>query len=149
MGYSTHRLAGERVTNLPKPPDKRINPIIFLLGAGDIEINALQRSSAVVVQKSLREGFGLTVAEALWKGTPVVAGGVGGIPLQLSDGEGSFLVDPTDRDECAARIVYLLENPEEAAEIAHRGKEHIRQDFLVTRLLGHELAIMDELIASS
>jgi len=121
--------------------------VIFLLGATDIEINALQRSSAVVVQKSLREGFGLTVAEALWKGTPVVGGAVGGIPLQLSDGEGGFLVDPTDYDECADRIVYLLEHPDEAAEFAARGKEHVRKNFLTTRLLGHWLAIMEELIA--
>jgi len=121
--------------------------VIFLLGASDIEINALQRSSAVVVQKSLREGFGLTVAEALWKGTPVVASAVGGIPLQLSDGQGGFLVDPTDYDTCADRIVYLLEHPDEATEMAQRGKEHIRRDFLTTRLLGHWLEIMEELIA--
>jgi trehalose synthase len=120
--------------------------VVFLLGAGDTEINALQRASAVVVQKSLREGFGLTVSEALWKGTPVVAGAVGGIPLQLKDGHGGFLVDPTDYDACAERIVYLLEHPDEAAESGRRGKEYVRENFLTTRLLGDWLAILGDLI---
>jgi trehalose synthase len=120
--------------------------VVFLLGASDTEINALQRASAVVVQKSLREGFGLTVSEALWKGTPVVAGAVGGIPLQLKDGEGGFLVDPTDYDACAERIVYLLEHPDEAAESGRRGKEYVRDNFLTTRLLGDWLAILGDLI---
>jgi trehalose synthase len=123
----------------------RTGDVIFLLGASDIEINALQRASAVVVQKSLREGFGLTVAEALWKGTPVVASAVGGIPLQLSDGDGGFLVDPKDYDQCADRIAFLVRHPDEAAESARRGKEHVRNDFLTTRLLGHWLAILEEL----
>jgi trehalose synthase len=98
------------------------------------------------MQKSNREGFGLTVSEAMWKGTPVVAGNVGGIPLQLSDGTGGFLVDPDDFDQCADRVAYLLENPDEAREIARLGKEHVRENFLTTRLLGHWLAIMEELI---
>lgn len=119
----------------------------FVLGATDIEINALQRISSVVLQKSIREGFGLTVAEALWKETPVVAGAVGGIPLQLADGEGGFLVDPEDYDECADRVVYLLKHPDEASEMARLGKERVRRDYLTTRLLGHWLAIIDELCA--
>jgi trehalose synthase len=98
-----------------------------------------------VVQKSLREGFGLTVAEALWKGTPVVASAVGGIPLQLSDGEGGFLVDPKDYDQCADRVAFLVHHPDEAEESARRGKEHVRNNFLTTRLLGHWLAILEEL----
>lgn len=121
--------------------------VILVLGAKDTEINALQRASSVVMQKSTREGFGLTVSEALWKGTPVVAGAVGGIPLQLSDGTGGFLVNPTDYDACAEKVAYLLQNPEEAAEIARAGKEHVRENFLTTRLLGHWLAIIYELIS--
>ncbi|MHB9003732.1 MAG: glycosyltransferase [Coriobacteriia bacterium] len=120
--------------------------VIFVLGAKDTEINALQKHSSVVLQKSLREGFGLTVSEAIWKGTPVVAGNVGGIPLQLKDGVGGFVVDPTDYDTCAERVVYLLENPAEAEEMGRLGKEHVRENFLTTRLLGHWLAILEEVI---
>lgn len=120
--------------------------VIFVLGAQDTEINALQRVSSVVLQKSVREGFGLTVSEAMWKGTPVVAGNVGGIPLQIAEGRGGFLVDPENYDECADRVAYLLENPSEAQEIGRLGKEYVRENFLTTRLLGHWLAIMEELI---
>jgi trehalose synthase len=120
--------------------------VILLIGASDIEINALQRVSSVVMQKSLREGFGLTVSEAMWKGTPVVASAVGGIPLQVIDGETGFLVDPTDLDQCADRVVALLKDPAGAAEMAARAKEHVREHFLVTRMLGHELELLAELM---
>ncbi len=119
--------------------------VILIIGASDIEINALQRVSGVILQKSLREGFGLTVSEAMWKGTPVVASEVGGIPLQVVDGETGFLVDPTDYEQCADRIATLLEDRKLAAEMAERGKEHVRENFLITRLLGHYLELLDEL----
>ena len=120
--------------------------IVFMLGANDTAINALQRVSSVVLQKSLREGFGLTVSEAMWKGTPVVAGAVGGIPLQVIDGETGFLVDPTDLDQTADRVTAILEDPVLAGAMAERGVEHVREHFLVTRLLGHYLKLLDELI---
>lgn len=119
--------------------------IIFLLGASDVAINALQRVSSVVLQKSLREGFGLTVSEAMWKGTPVVAGAVGGIPLQIVDGESGFLVDPTDLEQTADRVVTLLKDPALASAMAEAGVEHVREHFLVTRLLGHWLELLAEL----
>lgn len=123
--------------------------IIFISGADNTRINALQRASAVVLQKSLREGFGLTVAEALWKGTPVVAGAVGGIPLQLVDGEGGYLVDPTDFDAVAEKVVALLSDPDKASEMGAAGRERIRRDFLITRLLGHWLQIVTEQIEAA
>lgn len=120
--------------------------IIFLLGASDTVINALQRAATVVLQKSTREGFGLTVSEAMWKGTPVIAGNVGGIPLQIVDGESGFLLDPKDFDAWVDRIVELVENPDEAKQIGLAGKERVRENFLVTRLLGHWLALMAEVM---
>jgi trehalose synthase len=81
-----------------------------LTGVGNIEVNAFQRLSQVVVQKSIREGFGLVVSEALWKGTPVVAGRAGGIPLQLADGVGGVLVESIE--ECAQAIAALLGDPD-------------------------------------
>lgn len=118
--------------------------VITLIGASDIEINALQRVSSVILQKSLREGFGLTVSEAMWKQSPVVASRVGGIPLQVIDGETGFLVDPTDYDQCADRVVALLSDRAMAEQMALRGKEHVRENFLITRLLGHYLELLHE-----
>ena len=83
--------------------DKRVHVFTNLVGVGNIEVNAFQALSKVVIQKSLREGFGLVVAEALWKGTPVVAGRAGGIPLQMADGTGGMLVDSVE--ECARAMV--------------------------------------------
>ncbi len=120
--------------------------VIILLGASDIVINALQRVSTVVLQKSLREGFGLTVAEASWKGVPVVASAVGGIPLQIIDGHTGFLVDPRDYDQCAERIASIVQDPDLAAEMGANGKEHVRENFLITRLLGHYLALLGDLL---
>ena len=115
-----------------------------LTGVGNIEVNAFQRLSNVVVQKSIREGFGLVVSETLWKGTPVVAGRAGGIPLQLRDGAGGFLVDSVE--ECAARIVELLRNPDEAEALGNRGHDLVRERFLLPRLLADELRLYAALL---
>ena len=120
--------------------------LIMLIGANDIEINALQRVSSVILQKSLKEGFGLTVSEAMWKQTPVVASRVGGIPLQVIDGETGFLVDPTDFDQCADRVVTLLTDRERAEQMAGKGKEYVREHFLITRLLADDLQLLHDLI---
>lgn len=112
-------------------------------GVGNIEVNALQRLSKVVIQKSIREGFGLVVSEALWKGTPVVAGKAGGIPLQLKDGESGFLIETVE--ECAARTVYLLRNPEQARAMGQRGHEWVRRNYLIPRLIRDELRLLASL----
>lgn len=108
-------------------------------------VNALQRCAAVVLQLSKREGFGLTVSEALWKGTPVVAGHVGGIPLQIEDGKTGFLVQPGDYDAAAERIVALLKDRERQAEFGQAGREHVRSHFLVPRLLLDWLRVIGDL----
>ncbi|NHI94766.1 MAG: glycosyltransferase [Candidatus Lokiarchaeota archaeon] len=96
-------------------------------------VNALQREADVIIQKSVREGFGLTVSEALWKGTPVVASNVGGIPLQVVDGKTGYLVN--NIDECAARITKLLKDPKLRNELGLQGKEYVKKNFLITRQL--------------
>ena len=111
-------------------------------GVGHVEVNAFQSASEVVIQKSLREGFGLTVAEALWKQRPVVAGNVGGIPLQVQDGVSGFLVDSID--ECAARVTQLLQQPELAEKMGEAGHEHVRKNFLITRYLRDYLRIFND-----
>ncbi|HDQ99848.1 MAG TPA: glycosyltransferase [candidate division WOR-3 bacterium] len=121
--------------------------VILLTVENGVLVNALQQASAVIVQKSLREGFGLTVTEALWKSRPVVASRVGGIPLQVRDGETGLLADPGDKDGFAERIVHLLRNPEEGAELGRRGREHVRSKFLITRVLADYLEMLIELLA--
>ncbi len=105
--------------------------ILFLPASSNIEINALQRASTIIMQKSLKEGFGLTVAEALWKGKPVIAGAVGGIPLQIKhqySGILSYSIDGT-----AYYLKQLLNEPEYAKELGINGREHIKDNFLITR----------------
>ncbi|NNB89503.1 glycosyltransferase [Corallococcus exiguus] len=104
-------------------------------------VNALQRRAAVVVQKSLREGFGLTVAEAMWKGTPVIGGNVGGIRHQIEDGHNGFLVDSVD--QCAARMVQLLRSPKLRNQLGHHAHETVRRRFLLTRYLEQYLDLFN------
>lgn len=114
-----------------------------LNNVGAVEVNAFQTHADVVVQKSLREGFGLTVTEALWKARPTVAGDVGGIPLQIVDGQTGFLV--SSPEECARRCIEMLEDPEAARAMARSGKQHVRHDFLTPRLLRDWLGILTRL----
>ncbi len=108
-----------------------------------IFINALQRISSVIIQKSIREGFGLTVTEAMWKERPVVASDVGGVPLQIKDGENGFLVEPYDTKGFAERIIKVLQNPDLAEEMGKNGKEIVRKNFLITRLLSDYLDLLN------
>jgi trehalose synthase len=109
---------------------------------GAIEVNAFQSHSDVVIQKSTREGFGLTVSEAIWKGRPFVGGDVGGIPLQVKDGESGYLVSTVD--ECADRTLRILRDPALGKELGRHGKEHVRRNFLMPRLLRDWLRIFTE-----
>jgi len=131
-----------------KEADKYEDVHVFsnLNGVGNMEVNAFQRASDVVIQKSIREGFGLVVAEALWKGTPVVAGNVGGIPLQMVGTLSNFLVDTVE--ECAEKVVYLLEHPEVAEELGKEGMAHIKNNFLMPRLIRDELSLVKELVGA-
>lgn len=106
---------------------------ILMIPHSDIEVNALQRISTVILQKSLKEGFGLTVAEALWKGKPVVASNVGGIPLQVKHKYSGLLCHSVEG--AAFAIKQLLNNPEYAKKLGENGREHIKNNFLLTRHL--------------
>lgn len=105
--------------------------VLFLPPASDIEINALQRASDIVLQKSLREGFGLTVAEALWKAKPVVASAVGGIPLQIAHKYSGILTHSIEGT--AYWIKQLLSEPDYAARLGKNGRDHVINNFLITR----------------
>ena len=111
--------------------------------ASSIEVNAFQSYSDVIIQKSLREGFGLVVSEAMWKGSPVVAGRAGGIPLQMEDGESGYLVDSTE--ECIEKVLHLLENPGEARRIGANGHKFVKDNNLMPRLIAQELELLNSL----
>jgi trehalose synthase len=129
------------VTHADGDPDVYI--LSNLNNVGAVEINAFQVHSDVVIQKSIREGFGLTVTEALWKGRPTVAGRVGGIVAQIADGDTGWLVDSAD--ECAAACSEILAAPEAARARALRGKEQVRRRFLTPRLLRDWLVLFNVL----
>jgi trehalose synthase len=126
------------------------NPDIFLFTnetdppVHDREINALQAGSDVVVQKSLKEGFGLTVTEALWKGQPFVGGNVGGIRLQVEHEQNGLLCDSVE--SCAEQIIRLLGDPKLAKQLGRAGQATVKNNYLITRLLADHLALYAELI---
>jgi len=113
--------------------------VLCLPPTSHLEINALQRASTVIMQKSLREGFGMTVTEALWKGKPVIAGAVGGIPLQITHNRTGILVHSVDG--AAHWLRQLLLQPAYARQLGANGREHVRQNFLLTRHLREYLLL--------
>ena len=123
------------------------DPDVYILSnlnnVGSVEVNAFQVHSAAVIQKSIREGFGLTVTEALWKTRPTVGGRVGGIVAQIQDGETGWLVGSPE--ECAQACIEILGDPAEARQRALRGKEFVRRNFLMPRLLRDWLVLFNVL----
>jgi len=133
-GGATDDPEGVRVYEEAKEASRNDGDVhILLLPQNDIEINALQRASTIIIQKSIREGFGLTVAEALWKGKPVVASHVGGIPLQIKHKYSGLVCHSVEG--AAFAIKQLLNSPEYARRLGENGREHIRNNFLITRHL--------------
>jgi trehalose synthase len=124
------------------------DPDVFIFSnlnnVGAVEVNAFQVHSNAVLQKSIREGFGLTVTEALWKGRPLVAGRVGGIVAQVTDGETGWLVDSVE--QCAHAAIEILRDRAEARVRALKGKEYVRRNFLTPRLLRDWLVLFNRLL---
>ncbi len=126
--------------------DLNLHVFTNLTGVSNIEVNAFQRLAKAVIQKSVREGFGLVVSEALWKGTPVIAGRAGGIPMQVKNG-GGILVDSTP--ECAAAIVEIFADRKLAQELGAAGRVNVAENYLITRLLRDELELFHSLLGLS
>ncbi len=140
--FATDDPEGEEIfRSLCACQDERI--LILTSGDDTALVNALQTRAAVVLQKSLREGFGLTVAEAMWKGTPVIGGNVGGIRYQIEDGVNGFLVSSIE--ETAKRIVQLVDDKELRDEMGHKARETVRENFLLTRYLEQYLDLFADL----
>jgi len=112
-------------------------------GVNAYEVGCFQAISDIVIQKSIREGFGLVVAEALRKGKPVIGGKVGGIPLQVIDGTTGYLV--VSSEECAKKTLYLLQSSEKIKEMGKAAREHVRENFLITRHLRDYLQLFVKL----
>jgi trehalose synthase len=131
------------LTDAARAGDSDIHLLSNIQQVGAVQINAFQRAADVVMQKSLREGFGLTVSEGLWKGRPVVGGRCGGITMQIRDGESGYLVDSID--EAAARTADLLREPTRAEEMGEAGRNDVRRNFLSTRELEDWLNLFGDL----
>jgi len=123
---------------------KDVHILTNLDGVGDVEVNAFQRSFSVALQLSIKEGFGLTVSESLWKEVPVVATRAGGIPLQVIDGVTGFLVDSVE--EAAEKVTLLLRRRWLAKKLGQEGMNHVRRNFLVTKDLKEHLRLQIELV---
>jgi trehalose synthase len=126
--------------------DTDVHILSNLNNVGAVVVNAFQVHSAAIVQKSIREGFGLTVSEALWKARPTVAGRAGGIVTQIEDGVTGWLV--TSPEEAAAAVIEILDDPQAARRRAVLGKEAVRQRFLTPRLLRDWLALFNHLLGN-
>jgi len=135
--YRTLRRAGE---------DYDIKIITNFNGISNKEVNAFQTASDIVIQKSIKEGFGLTVAEALWKGTPVIGGNTGGIKLQIEDGVTGYLVDTVE--ECARKVLRLLRNLSIAEEMEKAGREKVQKEYLITNKILNYLRLFNKMCDS-
>jgi len=119
--------------------DPDIHFLTDLRGVGALEVNVLQRETDVALAKSLREGFGLIVSESLWKGVPVVGGDVGGIRIQIENGQHGFLVSSVP--DAAGRTIELLKDSTRCGEMGRAGREKVRREFLITRYLRDHLQL--------
>lgn len=123
--------------------DPDVHVLTNLQGVGDTAVNAFQRDSDVVLQKSIREGFGLTVSEAMWKEKPVIAGNAGGLRLQVEEGKTGYLVDSVE--QCAERLLELLQNPGLRDKMGAAGKARVRDRFLTVREVTEYLELLSQL----
>lgn len=141
-GYKIYERVKRKADKLIEKGD-----VILITSENNILVNVLQRASSVIIQKSIKEGFGLTVTEALWKERPVVASNIGGITLQIKDGETGFLLEPDDTDNFAKKVIEIIKDKELAIELGRNGKEHVRKNFLITRLIMQHLDLLNEVLS--
>ncbi len=138
---------GQRVYDRLRREADGMDDVTIIVDAHDIMVNSIQRSADVILQKSLKEGFALTVSEALWKETPVVGSNIGGIPTQIVDGKNGYLVDPTDYQEVAKKVMDILSSETLRDEMGRRGRERVRKKFLITRHMEDWLDLWDSLLS--
>ncbi|KXA96833.1 glycosyl transferase family 1 [candidate division MSBL1 archaeon SCGC-AAA259I14] len=138
---------GQEVYDRVRREVNGMEDVHIIADAHDIMVNSVQRASDVVLQKSLKEGFALTVSEALWKETPVVGADIGGISTQIVDGENGYLIDPTDYEEVAKKVMDILSDEQLRDEMGKKGRERVRKKFLITRHIEDWLDLWIELLS--
>lgn len=138
---------GQAVYDRIRRKASALDDVTLIVDAHDIMVNAIQRASDVVLQKSLSEGFGLTVSEALWKESPVVGSNIGGIPSQIVDGDTGYLVDPRNYDKVAKRVMDILSSETLRERMGREGRERVRKKFLVTRHIDDWLDLWIDFLA--
>ncbi len=143
-GMASDDPEGQEVYRQIEEMAEDVEDVNLLVDVPDVMVNVVQRSADVILQMSLREGFGLTVTEALWKETPVISTGVGGISLQLEDGVNGYQVGPEDYDEAAKKTADLLQDEEKRIKMGKAGKEKVKDNFLMPRLVDDWLDIYIE-----
>ncbi|MFP4005774.1 MAG: glycosyltransferase [Candidatus Hadarchaeia archaeon] len=135
---------GQEVYDEVRRKANGMKDVNLIVDAHDIFVNSIQRASDVVLQKSLKEGFALTVSEALWKRTPVVGSDIGGIPTQIVDGENGYLVDPTNYEYTAKKVMDILSDDKLKDEMGRKGRERVRKRFLITRHINDWLDLLQD-----
>ncbi len=127
-----------------KKKAEKYEDVTAIAETNEVLVNAIQREADVILQKSIKEGFALTVSEALWKETPVIGTHAGGIPLQINDGENGYLVE--SNQEAAEKVVELIKNPGKRDKMGKKGKEIVRENFLITRQMEDWIDLYNELL---
>ncbi|MFO8109388.1 MAG: glycosyltransferase [Thermoplasmata archaeon] len=143
-GMATDDPEGEIIYRQLREEIKEMEDVILLLDAPDILVNAVQSKAEVILQMSIKEGFGLTVTEALWKRTPVVSTKVGGIPQQIDHGKNGYLVEPGDYTDAAKRTADLLQDDGKRREMGIAGRQKVKENFLIPRLVEDWIDILTD-----
>lgn len=143
-GMATDDPEGDRIYRKVRQETEGMDDVIVIVDAPDILVNAIQKEAHVVLQMSLREGFGLTVTEALWKRTPVVTTGAGGISLQIDDGKNGYQVEKGNYEEAAEKTADLLTDEEKRKKMGEAGRETVKEKYLMPRLIEDWIDILRE-----
>lgn len=145
-GMATDDPEGDEIYRSVLEEIQGVDDVFVILDAPDILVNALQKKADAILQLSIKEGFGLTVTEALWKETPVISTEVGGITLQIDDGKNGYLVSPGDYDEVARRLAELLSDPDKRKRMGIAGRKKVKENFLIPRLIEDWIDILTDFL---
>ncbi|MFP4116252.1 MAG: glycosyltransferase [Candidatus Aenigmatarchaeota archaeon] len=148
-GMASDDPEGQEVFREVKKAAEGLEDVNLIVDAPDILVNAVQTGADVVLQMSKREGFGLTATEAMWKRSPVVATDVGGLKLQVQDGNTGYIVEPEDYDSAARKVAKLLDNENKRRKMGQRARERVRNNFLITRLIEDWVNVYRDLLLNN
>ena len=148
-GMASDDPEGQEVYREVEKEAEGLEDVNLIVDAPDILVNAVQSGADVILQMSKREGFGLTATEAMWKRSPVVATDVGGLKLQVQDGRTGYIVEPEDYSSAARKVAKLLDDENKRKKMGQRGRERVRKNFLITRLIDNWLDVYRDLLLNN